>query len=137
MIRFHKTLLWGTSIKRMLLPGILLVCGAAGPAMAQELPKVTFTLSEGARFGTTLLPPGRYTVSIEPVTPMKASGSLVSVLVRPEDKIGPVASVLAMATQQGCETAPNGLALVSDGIRLVARTICLQKQGLMVDFDLW
>jgi hypothetical protein len=137
MNRFHKTLLWGSSIKRVLLSGMLLVCGAAGPAMAQELAKGTFTLSEGARFGTTLLPPGRYTVSIEPVTAMKPSGSLVSVMVRPEDKVGPVASVLAMATQQSCETTPSGLSLQSDGVRLVARSMCLEKQGLVVDFNLW
>jgi len=137
MTRIHKTLLWGSSIKRMLLSAMLLVCGAVGPTMAQELVKGTFTLSEGTRFGTTILPPGRYTVTIEPVTAVKASGSLVSVLVRPEDKIGPVASVLAMATQQGCETTPSGLALQSDGVRLVARSMCLEKQGLMVDFDLW
>ncbi len=137
MTRTYKTLLCGSSVKRMLLSAMLLVCGAAGPAMAQELMKGTFTLTEGTRFGTTILPPGRYTVSIESVTAVKASRSVVSVLVRPEDKIGPVASVLAMATQQNCEATPSGLALQSDGVRLVARSMCLEKQGLMVDFDLW
>jgi hypothetical protein len=127
----------GSAIKRTLLFAALMVCGISSPVMGQEIVKGSFTLSEGARFGTTLLPPGNYTVSIEPVTAVKASGSLVSVFVRAENKINPVASVLAMASQQNCESTPSGLTLLSDGVRLVARSLCLDKQGLMVDFDLW
>ncbi len=137
MNRFHKTLLWGSSIKRMLLPGMLLVCGASTATMGQEIVRGTFTLSEGTRFGTTLLPPGQYTMSIEPVTAMTPSGSMVSVFVRPENKIGPVASVLARATQQGCAATPSGLTLQSDGTGLVARSMSVEKQGLVVDFNLW
>jgi hypothetical protein len=136
MMRSQKTLSFGSSIKKVLLPGMLLVCGASSPMLAQEIVRGTFTLSEGARFGTTLLPPGHYTVSIEPVTATRASGSMVSVFVRPEDKTGPVASTLAVATQQSCETTPSGLTLRSDGTGLVARSMCLEKQGLVVDFEL-
>jgi hypothetical protein len=136
MMRIHKTLLSSSSIKRALLSGMLLVWGAAIPMMAQEIVRGTFTLSEGARFGTTVLPPGRYVVSIVPVTAMTSSGNMVSVFVRREDKVGPAASVLALATQKGCETTPSGLNLQADGAGLAVHSMCLEKQGLFVDFDL-
>ena len=31
---------------------------------------------------------------------------------------------------------PSGLTLASDSIGLAARSLCLSKQGLMIDFDL-
>jgi hypothetical protein len=136
MMRIHKTLRSGFLIKKALLSGILLVCGAAIPVLAQELVRGTFTLSEGTRFGTTVLPKGRYVVSIVPVTAMTSSGNMVSVFVRPEDKVGPVASMLALATPKGCETTPSGLNLLADGAGMAVHSMCLEKQGLFVDFDL-
>jgi hypothetical protein len=136
MTRSDTTRLCGSLIMRTLLFALFVVCGASNPTRAQEIVKGTFTLSEGTRFGDTLLPAGHYTVSIEPITSLRAVGSLVSVFVRPDGRTGPVASVVAMASQQGCEVTPNGLKLLSDGTGLVARSMCLETQGLMVHFDL-
>jgi hypothetical protein len=131
----NKTRNYSSLTLRTLLFGLLLLCGIATPTKAQELIRGTFTLDEETRFGSTLLPAGHYTVSIEPVTAISAANSRVSVFVRSASKSGPVASVFALASQQGCET-PSGLKLLSNGAGLEARSLCLGKQGLLVDFDL-
>jgi hypothetical protein len=113
---------------------LFLVCGIATSASAQETMKGTFALTAEARLGSTVLPAGQYTVLVQPVTPMTAPDSRVLVFVRPNDKSGPVASVFALASQQGCEI-PSGLKLVSSAAGLVARSLCLGKQGIMIDFD--
>jgi hypothetical protein len=99
------------------------------------LVKGSFTLNAETRFGSTILPAGHYTVSIAPVTALAASGTRVLVFVRPESKPGPVASILALASSESCET-PSGLTLVSESNGLVARSLCLGKQGLAIDFDM-
>ena len=106
-----------------------------GAAKAQELVKGAFTLNAETHFGSTILPAGHYTVSIAPVTGVAASGTRVLFFVRPDSKPGPVASILAMASSEACDT-PSGLTLVSESNGLVARSLCLSKQGLAIDFDL-
>ena len=125
-----------TATTKKILAGTLLAAMAlVGGVKAQELVKGAFTLNAEARFGSTILPAGRYTVSIAPVTALSSSGSRVLVFVRPDAKAGPVASILAMASSEGCDT-PSGLTLVSESSGLVARSLCLDKQGLSIDFDL-
>ena len=109
------------------------MCGLASRAKAQELVKATFTLSGQTRFGSTILPAGRYTVSVEPVTGMRAVGSPVAFSVRPESGSGPMVAVLATLSQEGCD---GGLSLVSDGTGFVAQSMCLDKQQLKLHFDL-
>ena len=123
------------TMTKLFLFGLILAGGVSGSAKAQELMKGTFTLSAETRFGGTLLPAGHYTVSIEPITTINGAGTRVLVFVRPETKSGPVASIFAMAAQEACDT-PSGLNLVSDSNGLAARSLCLSKQGLMIDFDL-
>jgi hypothetical protein len=120
---------------RIVLFTLFLVCGVAGTSNAQELVKGTFALNAETRIGSTVLPAGQYTVLVQPVTSMTASNSRVLVFVRPDSKSGPVASVFALASQEGCES-PSGLKLVSDGTGLVAQSLCLGKQSLMIEFDL-
>jgi hypothetical protein len=120
---------------KLLVFALFAVCGISRSTQAQEFMKGTFVLSAETHFGTTLLPAGHYTVSVEPVTSMTASGTRVLVFIRPESKSGPVASTFAMASQESCDT-PSGLKLVSDGAGLAARSLCIAKQGLMIDFDL-
>jgi hypothetical protein len=120
---------------KLFLFALILAGGVSSSTKAQELVKGTFALGTEARFGGTLLPAGHYTVSIEPVTSIAASGSRVLVFVRPETKSGPVASVFAMASAEACDT-PSGLTLQSDGTGLAARSLCFSKQGLMIDFEL-
>jgi len=109
------------------------VFGLAGRAKTQELVKATFTLARETRFGSTVLPAGRYTVSVEPVTGMRAVGSPVAFSVRPESGRGPMVAVLATLSQEDCE---GGLALVSEGTGFVAQSMCLDKQQLKLHFDL-
>jgi hypothetical protein len=123
-------------ILKMLVFGALMVAGGvSNSAQAQELAKGTFTLNTETRFGSTVLPTGRYTVDIEPLASSTSPGFRVLVLVRSEIKSGPVASVFALASNQGCDM-PSGLQLSSDGARFAARSLCLAKQGLMIDFDM-
>jgi hypothetical protein len=119
---------------KLLVFALFAVCGISSSTQAQEFVKGTFVLTSDTRFGGTLLPPGHYAVSVEPITSMTASGIRVLVFIRPEDKSGPVASTFAMASQEGCDT-PSGLKLVPDGNGLAARSLCIAKQGLMIDFD--
>ena len=99
-----------------------------GAAKAQELVKGVFTLNAETRFGSTVLPAGHYTVSIAPVTPLAASGTRVLVFVRPESKPGPVASILAMSSSEGCDT-PSGLTLVSESNGLTASRCASASKG--------
>jgi hypothetical protein len=124
-----------TTTKKILAVTALAAVALVGASKAQELVRGAFVLNAETRFGTTLLPAGHYTVSIAPVTALAASGTRVLVFVRPDAKSGPVASILAMASNESCET-PSGLTLVSESNGLVARSLCLGKQGLAIDFDM-
>ena len=135
MTFFEKARRYNSKTTTVILSAALLVCGIAGSTKAQDLVKGTFTLTADTRFGNAVLPAGRYTVSVQPITSMTASGTRVSVFVRPEAKSGPVVSLLAMASADACDN-PSGLTLASDGTGLAARSLCLSKQGLNIDFDL-
>lgn len=121
--------------KKVVLATALGAVALLGAAKAQELVKGAFTLNADTRFGSTVLPAGHYTVSIAPVTAMTASGTRVLVFVRPDSKPGPVASILALASSESCEN-PSGLTLAAASNGLVARSLCLGKQGLAIDFDM-
>jgi hypothetical protein len=122
-------------LKMLLFAALMVAGGVTSSTQAQELAKGTFTLSAETHFGSTRLPAGRYTVSVEPLASTTSPDFRVLVFVRPETKPGPVASVFALASNEACDT-PSGLKLSSDGAGLAARSLCLAKQGLMIDFDL-
>ena len=122
------------SIVKLFLFALLLAAGGASSANAQDLVRGTFILNTETRFGTTLLPAGHYTVSVEPLTTVTGPAARVLVFVRPDAKSGPVASLFATASAEACDT-PSGLKVASDGAGLAARSLCLSKQGLMIDFD--
>src|SRR5579871_2997944 len=134
-MRIHNWKYISSSTKKVVLSSALAAVALVGVAKAQELVKGAFTLNAETRFGSTVLPAGHYTVSVAPVTALTASGTRVLVFVRPDSKSGPVASILAMASTEACET-PSGLTLVSESNGLTARSLCLGKQGLAIDFDL-
>ena len=134
MTQSKKTRYGGFSIVKLFLLALLLAGGVASSANAQDLVRGTFILNTETRFGTTLLPAGHYTVSVAPLTTVTGPASRVLVFVRPDAKSGPVASLFATASAEACDT-PSGLTLASDGASLAARSLCLSKQGLMIDFD--
>jgi hypothetical protein len=131
----NKAWSYRSLILTCLLYALAMAGGASISTKAQDLVKGTFALSGDTRFGATILPAGHYIVSIQPVTSLTAAGSRVLVFVRPESKSSPVASMFAIASQESCDTS-SGLTLFSDGNGLVARSLCLDKQGLRIDFDL-
>jgi hypothetical protein len=133
-MRFETLKSINAKAKKVLAGTLFAAMALVGGVKAQELVKGAFTLNAETRFGSTVLPAGHYTVSIAPVTALAASGTRVLVFVRPESKSGPVASILAMASSEGCE-APSGLTLASESNGLVARSLCLGKQGLAIEFD--
>ena len=135
MTRSKKTRYGSFSIVKLFLFALLLAGGVASSANAQDLVRGTFILNTETRFGTTLLPAGHYTVSVEPLSTVTGPASRVLVFVRADAKSGPVASLFATASAEACDT-PSGLTLASDGTGLAARSLCLSKQGLMIDFDL-
>ena len=135
MTQSKKTRHGSLSIVKLFLFALLLAGGVTSSANAQDLVRGTFTLNTETRFGTTLLPAGHYTVSVEPLTTVTGPASRVLVFFRPDAKAGPVASLFAIASAEACDT-PSGLTLASDGTGLAARSLCLSKQGLMIDFDL-
>jgi hypothetical protein len=134
LMRTNNTRNFTSATKKVLVGTLFAAAALVGAVKAQELVKGTFTLNAETHFGSTILPAGHYTVSVAPVTALAASGTRVLVFVRPDGKPGPVASILAMASQEACET-PSGLTLASESTGLVARSLCLGKQGLSIEFD--
>jgi hypothetical protein len=124
---------------RWIVVGVLLalaltgVCGVASRATAQELVKARFTLTEETRFGNTVLPAGQYTLLVEPISQLRPVGSPVAITVRSESASTPFVSVLATASQEGCDR--DQLKLISTGAGQVAQSMCLEKQGLTLHFD--
>ena len=128
---------------RVVLLGLVAVCGGASPILGQETVGGKFTLTENTRFGKKFLPPGAYTFSIEPVGILQSVSSIqgarqvVQVTVRPETKAGPAVAIFAMATRSDhvLDASKLVLAPVSDGMAM--HSMYLDKQGLVLDFDWW
>jgi hypothetical protein len=133
MIQQEKRTIGRTLVAGALLLAMMGAGGLGSRATAQELVRARFTLSGETRFGTTVLPAGRYELLVEPISEMRAVGSPVAISVRSDDG-GRIAAVLATASQQGCDA--SGLTLHSDGNGFVAQSLCLQPQQLTLHFDL-
>jgi hypothetical protein len=128
----NKKSVYGAGILAALALALIGVA-AAGRVAAQELVKAKFTLTSETRFGATVLPAGQYTLFVEPINSIRAVGSPVAVTVRSENGSGPYVSVLATASQQGC--GKDELKLNASGTGLVAQSMCLGTQQLMLHFD--
>jgi hypothetical protein len=111
----------------------LMGVGAASRVAAQDVVKAKFTLTSETRFGGTVLPAGQYTLFVEPISSVRAVGSPVAITVRSDDAPGPYVAVLATASQQGC--GKDELKLNASGTGLVAQSMCLGTQQLMLRFD--
>ena len=126
---------------RVILLGLVTLCGAASPLLGQETVAGKFTLTENARFGNKLLPAGAYKFSIEPmgilqsVNSIQGARRLVQVVVRSETKDGPVAVILAMASRPAHALDSSKLVLAPMNNGMVVRSMCLDRQGLVLDFD--
>jgi hypothetical protein len=141
MANLNSEAIYLKTLAKMAAWAALAVCGTATPALAQNAVAGTFTLSENARFGNTLLGAGQYKFSIEPIGNIQSirsiqqgAGHLVLVVLRPE-KAGPVASIFAMASPSGRASEVNELVLGSERKDTLAQTMNLPKEGLVVDFN--
>jgi hypothetical protein len=123
--------------------GLAALCGAATPALGQEMIAGKFTLTEATRVGNKVLPAGAYTFSIETAGVLRSVASIqgarqaVQVIMRPETKAGPAVGIFAMATRSTEALDSSKLVLASANNGMAVQSMYLDKQGLVLDFDWW
>jgi hypothetical protein len=128
---------------RVVLLGLVAICGAANPLLGQETVGGKFTLTENTRFGKKSLPPGAYTFSIEPtgalqsVDSIQSAGHPVLVIVRPTANAGPIAIIFAMASRSDHALDSSKLVLEPMNNGMAMHSMYLDQQGLVLDFDWW
>ena len=135
--------IYHSKFARVVLPGLMALCGAASPLLGQETVAGKFTLTENTSLGKKFLPAGAYTFSIEPVGILQSVSSIqgarqiVQVTVRPETKAGPTVAIFAMATRSDhvLDASKLVLAPVNNGVAM--HSMYLDKEGLVLDFDWW
>src|SRR5258707_1656688 len=90
---------------RVVLLGLVALCGAASPLLGQETVGGKFTMTENTRCGKKFLPAGAYTFSIEPTGALQSVNSIQSashpvlVIVRPTTNACPISIIFAMASR--------------------------------------
>jgi hypothetical protein len=120
---------------------LVALCGVASPLLGQETVGGKFTLTENTRFGERFLPAGAYRFSIEPAGILQSVNSIqdmrhvVRVIVRPETKAGPVAMIFAMASRSDHALDSSRLVLAPVNHGMVVRSMYLDPQGLVLEFD--
>ena len=130
-----------SKMARVVLLGLMALSGAARPLFGQEMVAGKFKLTETARLGKKLLPAGAYTFSIEPAGTLQSVSSIqgarqaVVVVVRPETKAGPIAAIFAMASRSGQSRDASKLVLEPGNDGMAVRSMYLDQQGLVLDFD--
>jgi len=121
--------------------GLMALCGASGPVFGQEMVAGKFTLTENTRLGKRVLPAGTYTFSIKPTGAMQSVSSIqgarevVQVVVRPESEAGPVTLMFAMAVRNPQPLDSSKLILEAVNNEMVAHSMYLDQQGLLLDLD--
>src|SRR5947199_8465980 len=84
--------IYGSTVARVVLLGMMAFCGASSPVPGQETLAGKFKLAESTRFANKLLPAGTYTFSVEPagtpqsVAAIQAACQPLQMVVRPEIK---------------------------------------------------
>ena len=135
--------IYRSKFARVVVLGLMALCGAASPLLGQETVAGKFTLTENTRLGKKSLPAGAYTFSIEPagilqsVSSIQSARQIVQVIVRPERKAGPVAIIFAMATRSALVLDASKLVLAPVDNGMAMHSMYLDKQGLVLDFDWW
>jgi len=115
--------------------------GTAQPALGQDTVQGKFMLPVEARLGKTVLPAGKYKFSvvtlgnIRSVDSIQMAGSQVMVAVWSMTKGGPFASVVAMASREANTANPKPLDIRADGNGRLIHSMCLEKLGLVVQFN--
>ena len=129
------------SLAKVALLGLMLVCGAASPAHAQESVAGKFLLTESARLCGKMLPTGTYTFIVEPAGNSQSVSSLVGnhqkvmVVVRAETKGGPVTAFFASAWKTYPSAEGSKLVLTPAGDGRTIQSMRLGEQGLELEFE--
>jgi hypothetical protein len=137
---FNESIYYGRFVKMAVL-ALVVFCGAASPLLGQERVGGKFTLTENTRFGEKFLPAGAYKFSVEPAGILQSVDSIqdmrhvVRVIVRPETKAGPVAMIFAMASRSGHALDSSKLVLAPVNHGMVVKSMYLDPQGLVLEFD--
>jgi len=143
MVMLLSKSIYRSKFARVVVLGLMALCGAASPLLGQETVAGKFTLTENTSLGKKFLPAGAYTFSIEPVGILQSVSSIqgarqvVQVMVRPETKAGPVAIIFAMATRSAGALDASKLVLAPVNNGMAMHSMYLDKQGLVLDFDWW
>lgn len=133
--------IYHSAIAKVAFFGLMVFCGAAGPALGQETVAGKFTLTENTRLGKKFLPAGSYKFSVEAtgvlqsVKSIQGSPQVVQVIVTPEAKSGPVTIIFAQASRSGQAMYSSKLVLSSEKNEMVMHSMFLDQQGLVLDFD--
>jgi hypothetical protein len=141
MTNVNRKSIYPVVLTRVLFFGVLALCVAAGPVLAQDAIGGNFTLNESARLGNTVLGAGRYHFLIEPIGTIQSirsiqqgAGHLVLVVVKGE-KSGSTVSIFAMASPSDHGREASELLLASEKQGTLAQTLYLENEKLMVDFN--
>lgn len=133
--------IYGSTVARVVLLGLMAFCGASSPAVGQETVAGKFKLAESTRFGNKLLPAGAYTFSVAPVGLVQSVGAIqgawqpVVMVVRPESKDGRIAVILARASRTGHSIDASKLVLGPENDGMAMRAMYLDQQGLVLDLN--
>src|SRR5438477_3662770 len=133
--------IYGSTVARAVLLGLIAFCGASRPALGQETVAGKFKLAESTRFANKLLPAGTYTFSVEPAGTVQSISAIqgawqpVVIVVRPESKAGRIAVILALASRTGHSIDASKLVLGPENDGMAIRAMYLDQQGLVLDLD--
>ena len=133
--------IYHSALAKAALLGLMVFCGAAGPAFGQETVAGKFTLTENTRLGKRFLPAGNYKFTVEAtgvlqsVKSIQGAPQIVQVIMTPEAKSGPVTIIFAMATRSTHALDASKLVLAPVNNEMAMQTMYLDQQGLVLDFD--
>src|SRR5439155_5461187 len=133
--------IYGSTVARVVLLGLMAFCGASSPVLGQETLAGKFKLAESTRFANKLLPAGTYTFSVEPAGTLQSVAAIqgawqpVVMVVRPESKDGRIAVILARASRTGHSIDASKLVLGPENDGMAMRAMYLDQQGLVLDLN--
>ena len=133
--------IYGSTVARVVLLGLMAFCGASSSVLGQETVAGKFKLAESTRFGNKVLPAGAYTFSIEPVGTRQSVSAIqgawepVVIAVRPESKTGRIAILVAMASRRGYSTDASKLVLGPENDGMAMHAMFLDLEGLVLDLN--
>jgi hypothetical protein len=141
MNKLQKKSLRMCSVGTMFLLGLLAFGATSEPALGQETVQGKFTLPVEARLGKTVLSAGDYKFSVVPlgtlwsVDSIQAVNSHVLVVVWGSVKGGPITSLVATASKPADILNPKMLDFRVDAAGVTIHSMCLEKNGLMLEFN--